>query len=220
MNFYAPWCKYCKILEPTWSSLAQTNGLNSAVKISKIDCTANVYACSYHNIKEYPSLLWISDGKVTAKYQGSKEMENLKAFVDSQLNYYMLKKAMNEIKDDDEDHIRKWFDSPDQEMKEKLKNLDEMMDIKKSINKMVSAKNFEDIIKSGYTFMEFCVSWSKHCRDLEKEWILFPNLKKVLPVDVLLVRWDCSLAKQVCDEQEVVNCIFSNLATKLIVFFL
>lgn len=70
VKFYAPWCGHCQRLAPTWDQLAQSFEFDTSVKISKIDCTVNSLSCKHYQIKGYPTLLWIVDGKVLDKYSG------------------------------------------------------------------------------------------------------------------------------------------------------
>ena len=60
VEFYAPWCKYCKKMEPTWEKLA--TDLDALVVISKIDCTIHKTTCLKYHIQGYPTIkLFIKD---------------------------------------------------------------------------------------------------------------------------------------------------------------
>lgn len=63
IKFYAPWCGHCQKLAPTWEQLANSLRNDDAVSISKIDCTLFRSICEQFEIKGYPTLLWIEDGK-------------------------------------------------------------------------------------------------------------------------------------------------------------
>lgn len=63
VKFYAPWCGHCQKLAPTWDELANSLRNDDAVGISKIDCTQHRSVCGQFDIKGYPTLLWIEDGK-------------------------------------------------------------------------------------------------------------------------------------------------------------
>jgi len=64
IEFYTPWCGYCKKLEPEWELLAKTikNG-GDKVLIGKVNCEkyAN-FASTKFNIAGYPTILYFPDG--------------------------------------------------------------------------------------------------------------------------------------------------------------
>ncbi|KAJ8893850.1 hypothetical protein PR048_006451 [Dryococelus australis] len=50
-------------LSPVWDSLAKSLEHDTTVTIGKIDCTVHRTVCNDFDIKGYPTLLWIEDGK-------------------------------------------------------------------------------------------------------------------------------------------------------------
>lgn len=81
IKFFAPWCGHCQRLAPTWAELAKSFQNDDSVAIVKIDCSQNIAPCQQHNVRGYPTLAWFSNGKLVDKYQGSRELEDLKAYV-------------------------------------------------------------------------------------------------------------------------------------------
>ncbi|XP_063244147.1 thioredoxin domain-containing protein 5 homolog [Bacillus rossius redtenbacheri] len=81
VKFYAPWCGHCQKLAPVWDSLAKSLEHDKMVSVAKIDCTVHRTVCNNFDIKGYPTLLWIEDGKKVEKYQGQRTHEELKEFV-------------------------------------------------------------------------------------------------------------------------------------------
>jgi len=81
VKFYAPWCGHCQKLAPTWEALAQSLEEDKSISIAKIDCTTSREACKEFEVKGYPTLLWIEDGKKVGKYQGDRSAEDLKKFI-------------------------------------------------------------------------------------------------------------------------------------------
>lgn len=63
VKFYAPWCGHCQKLAPTWDELAKSYQNDDTVVISKIDCTNYRKICGEFEVKGYPTLLWIENGK-------------------------------------------------------------------------------------------------------------------------------------------------------------
>jgi thioredoxin domain-containing protein 5 len=47
----------------TWDNLAQSVGQENGVTIGKVDCTQFRNLCNEFEVKGYPTLLWIKDGK-------------------------------------------------------------------------------------------------------------------------------------------------------------
>ncbi|KAG7172585.1 thioredoxin domain-containing protein 5 homolog [Homarus americanus] len=80
IKFYAPWCGHCQRLAPTWESLAKTFEHDKSVTIGKLDCTQFRDICTEYEVKGYPTLLWIEDGKKIEKYAGDRSHEDLKKF--------------------------------------------------------------------------------------------------------------------------------------------
>lgn len=206
VNFYAPWCKYCQIFEPTWTSLAYSTDLSSVVKISKVDCTANEYTCSYFGIKEYPSILWISDGKIVDSYRGPIELDALKEFINRQINSYMIRKSAHNIQEGDEenDYLKVLIDSPLHhyqpsvlnEITKKLQRIADQLNEAKSVDSFLTSK--------GLSLVLYCVPWSRHCREMSNEWHQLDNL---LSSQSKLNSYyiDCSTgqSEEFCDQQKV-----------------
>lgn len=69
-------------LAPTWDELASALEYDETVSISKIDCTLYRPICSQFEVKGYPTLLWIVDGKRVEKYTGQRSLDDLKAYVE------------------------------------------------------------------------------------------------------------------------------------------
>lgn len=63
--FYTPSCDQCQKLAPTWDEFAINN---TTVDISKIDCTNYRKICEEFEVEEYPTLLWIENGKRVCQY--------------------------------------------------------------------------------------------------------------------------------------------------------
>lgn len=69
-------------MAPTWDELAVALEYDASVSISKIDCTQHRPICVDFEVKGYPSLLWIVDGKRVDKYTGARSLDDLKAYVE------------------------------------------------------------------------------------------------------------------------------------------
>ncbi|OQR77207.1 thioredoxin domain-containing protein 5-like, partial [Tropilaelaps mercedesae] len=79
VKFFAPWCGHCRNLAPVWTDL--TRKVDNA-KIAKVDCTQHDNLCSNNEVQGYPSLVLFKDGKRIEEYNGSRDIDDLKEFVD------------------------------------------------------------------------------------------------------------------------------------------
>lgn len=50
-------------LAPVWEKLAESLEFEPSVSIAKVDCTQFRTICNNFDVKGYPTLLWIEDGK-------------------------------------------------------------------------------------------------------------------------------------------------------------
>jgi hypothetical protein len=55
-------------LAPTWDALAKALEHDTTVTIAKVDCTVHRSVCNSFDIKGYPTLLWIEDGKKVSAF--------------------------------------------------------------------------------------------------------------------------------------------------------
>lgn len=176
VKFYAPWCGHCQKLAPTWDELANSLRNDDAVSISKIDCTQHRSICGQFDIKGYPTLLWIEDGKKIDKYTGQRTHEELKAYVSMMLG-----------KNADESSL-------------KSENIDGASHAILSL----TAESFKHGVERGFSFVKFFAPWCGHCKRLAPTWEQLS--KKFFGNDnVNIVKVDCTLeaSKQLCNEQEV-----------------
>lgn len=84
-------------LEPIWSELANSLEYDPSVSISRIDCTQYRPICKDFDVKGYPTLLWIVDGKKVEKYSGSRAVNDFKSYIEE--NTVTEKKDSEEEKD-------------------------------------------------------------------------------------------------------------------------
>jgi thioredoxin domain-containing protein 10 len=56
VEFYAPFCGFCKKLEPIWNLVAQTL-YNTNIRVGKVDCTRFKTVCHAFEIQGYPTVI-------------------------------------------------------------------------------------------------------------------------------------------------------------------
>jgi len=81
IKFYAPWCGHCQKLAPAWAELAKAYEDDAKVKISKLDCTQAQSVCQANEVRGYPTLQYIRNGKLVEAYKGGRDLGSLKTFV-------------------------------------------------------------------------------------------------------------------------------------------
>lgn len=62
--------------------MANSLEYDPSVSISRIDCTQYRPICKDFDVKGYPTLLWIVDGKKVEKYSGARSIDDFKKFIE------------------------------------------------------------------------------------------------------------------------------------------
>jgi len=176
VKFYAPWCGHCQKLAPVWEQLAQSLEFEPDISISKLDCTQFRSVCNQFDIKGYPTLLWMEDGKKVDKYQGQRTHEDLKSYVNK-----MLGSASANVEE------RKQPET-----------------VSSSVVMILSGDNFNHGVEKGVSLVKFFAPWCGHCKRLAPTWEELAK-KFVDNSEVNIVKVDCTLEvnKQLCNDEEV-----------------
>lgn len=53
-------------LAPTWAELAVQYAHNQYIQIGKVNCMDNEMTCKNFDIKQYPYLMWIVNGRIVS----------------------------------------------------------------------------------------------------------------------------------------------------------
>ncbi|XP_077217310.1 PDI-like 5-1 [Tasmannia lanceolata] len=81
VKFCVPWCKHCKNLGSLWEDLARSVEGEDEIEIGQVDCSTSKSVCTKVDIHSYPTFKIFYDGEEFAKYNGTRDVESLKAFV-------------------------------------------------------------------------------------------------------------------------------------------
>ena len=87
VNFNTTWCYWSKKLNPTWKKL-EIDMLNKDLKIIDIKCDKNnnQELCKRYQINGYPTIKLIIGNNII-DYEGNRSLEDMKNFIESNLNY-------------------------------------------------------------------------------------------------------------------------------------
>ncbi|KAH8315395.1 hypothetical protein KR067_003003 [Drosophila pandora] len=185
VKFFAPWCSHCQRLAPTWEELAKELVSEPAATISKIDCTQFRSICQDFEVKGYPTLLWIEDGKKIEKYSGARDLATLKTYVEKMVGVPSEGKPA-----DDKDAAQE----------------PAVEDEKKPIVQAVSGEEeFDKAIAEGIAFIKFYAPWCGHCQKLQPTWEQLATEAQQAETDVKIAKVDCTAPenKQICIDQQV-----------------
>lgn len=182
VKFYAPWCSHCQHLAPVWDELANAIKPEMSVSIAKIDCTLYRSICQDFEVKSYPTLLWIEDGKKIEKYSGSRSLKDLDAYVKKMFGGVVKKTEENEA------------EVVAEEQKEEQTGAIQL-----------TGDVFEHTVNSGITFVKFYAPWCGHCQKLSPVWDQLAAKTNIRNLGIIVAKVDCTQAenKELCQEQQV-----------------
>ncbi|XP_034468766.1 protein disulfide-isomerase TMX3-like isoform X2 [Hippoglossus hippoglossus] len=80
IKFYAPWCSFCKQLDPVWHQIgSELKSLGSPVNVGKSDATANTGLAEEFKVRGYPAIImWKKNVKYV--YSGKRTKEEIMEF--------------------------------------------------------------------------------------------------------------------------------------------
>ncbi|EDW06703.1 thioredoxin domain-containing protein 5 homolog [Drosophila mojavensis] len=179
VKFFAPWCSHCQRLAPTWEELATELIKEPDVTISKIDCTQYRSICQDFEVKGYPTLLWIEDGKKIEKYAGARDLTTLKSYVEKMIG------APSTNNND--------LDDATKEAQDEAK--------KQTVQQLNGSEEFEKAIADGIAFVKFYAPWCGHCQKLQPTW----EQLATETVGIVIAKVDCTSPdnKEICVDQQV-----------------
>uniref|UniRef100_A0A8D3E7P8 protein disulfide-isomerase n=1 Tax=Scophthalmus maximus TaxID=52904 RepID=A0A8D3E7P8_SCOMX len=80
VDFYAPWCGYCKKLEPVWNEVGlELKSSGSPVRVGKMDATAYSGMSSEFGVRGYPTIKLLK-GDLAYNYKGPRTKDDIVDF--------------------------------------------------------------------------------------------------------------------------------------------
>lgn len=126
---------HCQKLAPTFEELARSLEHDTTVTIAKLDCTEYRPICKDFDVKGYPTLLWLENGKKVDKYSGPRSIEDLKAYVEQRASAEDGEKPVEKV-----------------EVKEDGEGVAVLQ---------LTTDNFPQGVETGITFVKFFAPWCK-----------------------------------------------------------
>eukprot|EP01062_Namystynia_karyoxenos_P014085 TRINITY_DN15069_c0_g1_i1.p1 TRINITY_DN15069_c0_g1~~TRINITY_DN15069_c0_g1_i1.p1 ORF type:complete len:486 (+),score=172.22 TRINITY_DN15069_c0_g1_i1:84-1460(+) len=78
VDFYAPWCIWCKRLAPTWEDFAKRmHDMHYHTAVRKVDCTAHPDVCRLQRIRAFPTMRLFKHGHFIADFDRERTPEAL-----------------------------------------------------------------------------------------------------------------------------------------------
>jgi len=84
VEFYAPWCGHCKKLAPVYERVA-THYRGGEVSVGKVDGTEEAILQSRFDVKGYPTILLLHNGRRVADFSGKRTFEGITSFIGSHM---------------------------------------------------------------------------------------------------------------------------------------
>lgn len=109
VDFYAPWCHWCQILEPTWKAVARQipeKPYSKDTRITKVNCEENRELCMKHNIRGYPTInAYMGSATAEETYYGDRTTEAFFSWIEHE--HKVIDAAGGSRKHDREGHGKK-----------------------------------------------------------------------------------------------------------------
>jgi len=176
IKFYAPWCGHCKKMSPAWDELAKDVDEDKSVS-----STIAKVDCTKH--------------QSICQDQGVSGYPTIMFFRDgAKVETYRGGRTFRELKD----YVVSMKSDKDEAASEGEAEVAKVA--------VLDAKNFEDSIKTGVTFVKFFAPWCGHCKRLAPTWEELAA-KYADDEGVSIAKVDCTAEgntnKELCDGQDV-----------------
>lgn len=89
IDFWAPWCGPCKVLEPLVDELAEE--FEGRAVVGKVNVDSNPKLSAYFKVKSIPTLVFIKDQTMIEKMSGMVPKPNLRDMIEDLIKYKVEK---------------------------------------------------------------------------------------------------------------------------------
>lgn len=115
-------------MKPTWDQLGDEYAASSSVLIGDVDCTATGDTlCQDYEVSGYPTLKYFADGDEKGQdYQGGRDFDSLKSFVEETLEVKCDVKDKKECSDKEKGYIEKMSAKSSEDRVKQIERLQKM----------------------------------------------------------------------------------------------
>ncbi|KAJ1892654.1 protein disulfide-isomerase precursor [Coemansia sp. IMI 209127] len=122
VEFYAPWCSYCKRLAPVYEELGEMLKENKNLVISKMDAIANDIPSNDPSlqVQGFPTIVLVrGEDNSIVEYNGDRSLESLIEFIEENAAFKIEKKEGSDKKKEDDADVEEDEDEDEDEKEAK-----------------------------------------------------------------------------------------------------
>lgn len=113
-------------MKPAWDQLGDEFADSSSVVIGDADCTQHQDLCSKHGVQGYPTIKYFVQGEEAKSYNGGRDFDSLKKFVDDNLSAKCTIEDQSECTEKETKYIAKMQGKGPAEVEAQLTRLSNM----------------------------------------------------------------------------------------------
>ena len=103
VDFFAPWCHWCQILEPVWKRTAKdlpNQPYAEGTRMCKVDCEENGPLCEQHHVRAYPTINVYKTQSVQAEntYYGDRTSVAFHAWLSKEYMIIDMESSLEKLK--------------------------------------------------------------------------------------------------------------------------
>eukprot|EP01064_Diplonema_japonicum_P031141 TRINITY_DN547_c4_g1_i2.p1 TRINITY_DN547_c4_g1~~TRINITY_DN547_c4_g1_i2.p1 ORF type:complete len:283 (+),score=84.73 TRINITY_DN547_c4_g1_i2:55-849(+) len=178
VEFYAPWCGWCKKLAGEWMALGEAVGEHQKIAVGKFDAVADDSSDipDSYRVKGFPTILLIKPDGTFAKFTGSRNVNGFLAFIKAETGVEITVKVKDE----------------------------ERMEGGTGVVQVLSEETFNKLVmdKTKDVFVKFYAPWCGHCKSMVPEWNALAAAYKGTN-DVVIAEIDADKFRSIGDKQKI-----------------